>query len=129
MPIFGDNPLARCEAVLNRKSPLMPEAVYRMLTLLCGLVIALPVGTNLGVLHLLWMRVNGRLLACCWLKVKLSASGCATGITCGRQLAAAPCHAPMVGDTTVVQGRSNTASITTMRCSSKFHVTLRTIAA
>lgn len=41
----------------------MPEAVYRMLTLLCALVVGLPVGTNLGLLHLLWMLVSGRLLA------------------------------------------------------------------
>src|SRR5579864_9193903 len=40
----------------------MPEAVYRMLTLLCALVAGLPVGTNLGLLHLLWMLVSGRLL-------------------------------------------------------------------
>jgi hypothetical protein len=40
----------------------MPEAVYRMITLLCGLVASLPVGTNLGLLHLLWMLVSGRLL-------------------------------------------------------------------
>src|SRR5690348_8543405 len=41
----------------------MPEAVYRMLTLLCTQVVALPVETNLGLLHLLWMLVSGRLLA------------------------------------------------------------------
>jgi hypothetical protein len=41
----------------------MPAAVYRMLTLLCTLVVACPVGTNLGLLHLLWMLVSGRLLA------------------------------------------------------------------
>ena len=41
----------------------MPVAVYRMLTLLCTLVVACPVGTNLGLLHLLWMLVSGRLLA------------------------------------------------------------------
>jgi hypothetical protein len=41
----------------------MPEAVYRMLTLLCALVVRLPVGTNLGLLHLLWMLVSGQLLA------------------------------------------------------------------
>ncbi len=41
----------------------MPEAVYRMLTLLCALVRALPIGTNLGLLHLLWMLVSGQLLA------------------------------------------------------------------
>ena len=41
----------------------MPVAVYRMLTLLGTLVVACPVGTNLGLLHLLWMLVSGRLLA------------------------------------------------------------------
>jgi hypothetical protein len=41
----------------------MPEAVYRMMTLLCALVRALPIGTNLGLLHLLWMLVSGQLLA------------------------------------------------------------------
>src|SRR5258707_13780585 len=41
----------------------MPKAVSRMLTLLCALVVALPVVTNLGLLHLLWMLVSGRLLA------------------------------------------------------------------
>ena len=41
----------------------MPEAVYRMMTLLCSLVGSLPVGTNLGLLHLLWMLVSGQLLA------------------------------------------------------------------
>ena len=40
----------------------MPKAVSRMLTLLCRLVGTLPVGTNLGLLHLLWMLVSGRLL-------------------------------------------------------------------
>lgn len=41
----------------------MPEVVYRMVTLLCALVRALPIGTNLGLLHLLWMLVSGQLLA------------------------------------------------------------------
>lgn len=41
----------------------MPEAVYRMMTLLCRLMVAVPVGTNLGLLHLLWMLVSGQLLA------------------------------------------------------------------
>ena len=41
----------------------MPAAVYRMLTLLCTLVVDLPIGTNLGLLHLLWLLVSGRLLA------------------------------------------------------------------
>ena len=40
----------------------MPEAVYRMMTLLGSLVVGLPVGTNLGLLHLLWMLVSGQLL-------------------------------------------------------------------
>jgi len=33
-----------------------------MLTLLCTLVVACPIGTNLGLLHLLWMLASGRLL-------------------------------------------------------------------
>ena len=41
----------------------MPQAVYRMLRLLCTLVEGVPIGTNLGLLHLLWMLVSGRLLA------------------------------------------------------------------
>ena len=41
----------------------MPEAVYRMMTLLCALVRTLPIGTNLGLLQLLWMLTSGRLLA------------------------------------------------------------------
>ncbi len=32
-----------------------------MMTLLCSLVVTLPVGTNLGLLHLLWMLVSGQL--------------------------------------------------------------------
>ena len=41
----------------------MPEAVYRMMAVLCALVGGVPVGTNLGLLHLLWMLASGRLLA------------------------------------------------------------------
>lgn len=41
----------------------MPDAVYQVLTMLSTLVAALPIGTNLGLLHLLWMLVSGRLLA------------------------------------------------------------------
>jgi len=41
----------------------MPEAVYRMVRVVCRLVEPLPVGTNLGLLHLLWMLVSGQLLA------------------------------------------------------------------
>ena len=40
----------------------MHEPVYRMIELLCAVVFRLPVGTNLGLLHLLWMLVSGRLL-------------------------------------------------------------------
>ena len=40
----------------------MPEAVYQVMTILCALVAPLPIGTNLGLLHLLWMLGSGRLL-------------------------------------------------------------------
>ena len=40
----------------------MQEPVYRMVQLLCGVVSALPIGANLGLLHLLWMLVSGQLL-------------------------------------------------------------------
>ena len=40
----------------------MPEAVYQVMTMLSALVAPLPIGTNLGLLHLLWMLVSGRLL-------------------------------------------------------------------
>ena len=40
----------------------MQDPVYRMLELLCVVVSPLPIGTNLGLLHLLWMLVSGRLL-------------------------------------------------------------------
>jgi hypothetical protein len=52
--------------VLKVHSPeghLMQEPVYRTLELLCAVVSALPIGTNLGLLQLLWMLVSGRLLA------------------------------------------------------------------
>src|SRR5207244_4099554 len=51
-----------CCTVLYRGGHLMPEAVYRTMNLLCPLVAAVPLGTNLGLLHLLWMLVSGRLL-------------------------------------------------------------------
>lgn len=41
----------------------MQESVYRVLRLLCAVVAAVPVGTNLGLVCLLWMLVSGRLLA------------------------------------------------------------------
>ena len=40
----------------------MPAAVYRVLGLLCALVESLPIGTNLGLVHLCWMLVSGQLL-------------------------------------------------------------------
>jgi hypothetical protein len=40
----------------------MPEPVYRMMTLLSTLTTALSMGTNLGLLHVLWMLVSGQLL-------------------------------------------------------------------
>ncbi len=40
----------------------MHEAVYRVLTLVSALVVVVPIGTNLGLLHLLWMVLSGRLL-------------------------------------------------------------------
>jgi hypothetical protein len=40
----------------------MQEAVYRVVTLVSELVVDVPVGTNLGLLHLFWMLVCGKLL-------------------------------------------------------------------
>jgi hypothetical protein len=40
----------------------MQEAVYRVLRLVSALVERLPIGTNLGLLHLFWMLVCGQLL-------------------------------------------------------------------
>jgi hypothetical protein len=40
----------------------MQEAVYRVLTLVNALVADVPIGTNLGLLHLFWMLVCGKLL-------------------------------------------------------------------
>jgi hypothetical protein len=40
----------------------MHETVYRVLRLLWELVGGLPIGTNLALLHLLWMLTSGRLL-------------------------------------------------------------------
>ncbi|MGI8912351.1 MAG: hypothetical protein ACR2JY_00940 [Chloroflexota bacterium] len=41
----------------------MPETVYRVVTLLCAIVKTVPIGTNLGLVAVLWMLVSGRLLA------------------------------------------------------------------
>jgi hypothetical protein len=41
----------------------MQETVYRVVGVLCAVVAATPIGTNLGLVHLLWMLVSGRLLA------------------------------------------------------------------
>ena len=40
----------------------MQEAVYRVIGVLCAVVATAPIGTNLGLVHLLWMLVSGRLL-------------------------------------------------------------------
>ena len=40
----------------------MSPVVYRTLTVLCGLVIQLPIGTNLGLLHVLLALLSGQLL-------------------------------------------------------------------
>mgnify|MGYP000964194616 CR=1 FL=1 len=40
----------------------MQEAVYRVLTLVSALVVDVPIGTNLGLLHLFWMVLSGKLL-------------------------------------------------------------------
>jgi hypothetical protein len=40
----------------------MQEAVYRVLTLVNALVADVPIGTNLGLLHLFWMVLCGKLL-------------------------------------------------------------------
>ena len=41
----------------------MQETVYRMMEVLCAVVAGTPIGTNLGLVHLLWMLVSGQLLA------------------------------------------------------------------
>ena len=45
----------------------MPDAVYRVVTLLCAVVKTVPIGTNLGLVEVLWMSAQrapgGRLLA------------------------------------------------------------------
>lgn len=40
----------------------MSTIVYRMLTLLCAVIMVVPLGTNLALLHLLWTLVSGGLL-------------------------------------------------------------------
>jgi hypothetical protein len=41
----------------------MPSLVYRINALLCHVLTSVPVGTNLGLFHLLWTLLSGRLLA------------------------------------------------------------------
>lgn len=41
----------------------MHPAVYRVMTILCALVAGVPIGTNLGLVVVLWMLLTGRLLA------------------------------------------------------------------
>ena len=40
----------------------MRQTVYRVLSLLCALVASVPIGTNLGLVCVLWLLVSGRLL-------------------------------------------------------------------
>ena len=40
----------------------MQESVYRTIEVLCAVVAGTPIGTNLGLVQLLWMLVSGRLL-------------------------------------------------------------------
>lgn len=40
----------------------MPALVYRITEVLSALVLALPIGTNLGMFHILWTLMSGRLL-------------------------------------------------------------------
>ena len=40
----------------------MQARVYRVIGVLCAVVARTPIGTNLGLVHLLWMLVSGRLL-------------------------------------------------------------------
>lgn len=40
----------------------MQETVYRVLTLVSGLVVDVPMGTNLGLLPLFWMLLSGKAL-------------------------------------------------------------------
>lgn len=50
---------------MSRPEPethLLHPTVYRVLTLLCALVGALPIGANLGLLHFFWMLLRGELL-------------------------------------------------------------------
>src|SRR5205823_5387563 len=55
----------------------MHSTVYRVLTVLCALVAGVPVGTNLGLVVVLWMLLTGRLLATRGAVIPgLSALGC-----------------------------------------------------
>ncbi len=40
----------------------MQTPVYRVVSLLCGLVVSLPIGTNRGLFDLFWMLLSGQLL-------------------------------------------------------------------
>lgn len=62
---IGSRPLveARCSSRDSAKEAPMPEVVYPMMAVLCALVVGVPIGTNLGLLQLLWVLASGRLLA------------------------------------------------------------------
>ncbi|MDQ5839638.1 MAG: hypothetical protein M3537_00465 [Chloroflexota bacterium] len=40
----------------------MQETVYRVMGLVCALVVDLPIGTNLGLVHVIWMLLSGKAL-------------------------------------------------------------------
>ena len=40
----------------------MPKAVFQTLEALCAVTQSLPIGTNLALLHFLWMQLSGALL-------------------------------------------------------------------
>src|SRR5215210_5825620 len=50
------------EATTPGRTHRMHEVVYRVLTLVSALVVDVPVGTNLGLLHLFWMLLSGKAL-------------------------------------------------------------------
>lgn len=40
----------------------MPQTVYCVMQLFCSLVNTVPIGTNLGLVHVFWMLLSGELL-------------------------------------------------------------------
>src|SRR3989337_893125 len=59
----GRRPRVRVlEAWTPGRAHRMQEAVYGVLTLVRALVVDVPIGTNLGLLHLFWMLLSGKAL-------------------------------------------------------------------